>query len=272
MRIQKLTALAVMAASVILSSCGISAQYAENASKQKFQDGAYKTVIASTSADEDSHLAMVDELKEMTKGSKLYIKTGNTDTLFIPERMSATLKFSKRDTSTVVTLMDVEDSWYTYRPWYSSYYSWGYPFYMDSFAWHSWYHYHPFGFYHPYSYFTPWSHIYTGYYDPWFMWDMAFYDPWYSPFNGYGFYSPYDYPYFSLYSGYYGGYYGYYDRVYTSGSIYKSRDNSNSVITRTAGGGSRSSAGRATVTRSSVSSGVTRVSGSATAGLAQYQN
>ena len=162
------TIITISALLVALTSCGSAAQYARDASGQKYHDGIYyepettmETVAAETSQE-------VDALIAKTKNSPIYMKSGEkVDTLFIPDNKITRIALDKNTNTTTVTLYDSYpyDSWYTgawgaYRPWYYSSFYWGAnPWYYG-------------GWYSPYS----WG----GWYDPWYYGpSWGWYDPWY---------------------------------------------------------------------------------------------
>ncbi|MCQ2148507.1 MAG: hypothetical protein MJZ16_13495, partial [Bacteroidales bacterium] len=223
MEIHKLTAAAVLAVSLTLASCATSAQYAQNSGSQKFQDGAYNVAVSTVKEDNAKAKANVAQLSQKTQGSTIYLKQGQTDSLFIPEHMSATLKLHKKDSSTVITLYDMDDSygysssWWAYRPWYYGgiYNSWYSP-------WHYGY---GFGPYHHWAMYDPWYWDY-GFYSPWtyssLYWDPFFYDPYYWGY-GYGYYG---FGYGFAYNPWYFGYWGapvYVGGGYHSNGVYTNR-------------------------------------------------
>ena len=164
-----------------LSACGTASQYA---SSQKYQDGFYSShskaevqkEIAATKAD-------IDKLVSQTESSRIFLKSGQADTLFIPENMSATLNFNKQNDGTSITVTNapvyslypdsfaagfaagVNSSW----PYWGSSWYWGSRYYWDAWYCNPWY--------------SPW---YSSWYwdDPWY-WGRPYYgwawyhDPWY---------------------------------------------------------------------------------------------
>ena len=182
----------LFAALIALSACGSSAQFASTG--QQFQDGIYYRPEPVTTLTVPANDEELTSLIEQTKGSEIYLRNGQgADTLFIPENMSATVRFDRSANTTTVTLSEapVVDIWMGYSP-YSRWY------YRSSWAWGS-------PFYRPWRY-SAWA------WDPWY-WD--FYDPWY--YGSYwGWHSPYWYDAY-WYGGYYGGYYGYYGYHYPYG-------------------------------------------------------
>ena len=88
-----------------LSSCGSAAQYANDASRQKYQDGIYYTENAAAEAAVSEE--ETDLLVRKTKGSPIFLKNGEkTDTLFIPEGKKAVIGFDGRENTTNVTVFD----------------------------------------------------------------------------------------------------------------------------------------------------------------------
>ena len=143
-----------------LTACGSTAQYAS--SGPQFEDGIYykpTTASASPAALDEDVAALVRE----TKGSQVYLSNGQAaDTLFIPENMTATLRFDHAANTTTVTLTENPglDIWMGYAPyssWYARYdWYWGSPWY--------------------YGYYRPWRY-YSWTMDPWY-WDSWHYGPW----------------------------------------------------------------------------------------------
>ena len=127
------TIITISALLMALTSCGSAAQYARDASGQKYRDGIYyepettmETVASETSQE-------VDALIAKTKNSSIYMKSGEkVDTLFIPDNKITRIDLDKNTNTTTVTLYDSYpyDSWYmgawrAYRPWYYSSFYWG---------------------------------------------------------------------------------------------------------------------------------------------------
>ena len=134
-----------------LSACGTASQYA---SSQKYQDGFYSShskaevqkEIAATKAD-------IDKLVSQTESSRIFLKSGQADTLFIPENMSATLNFNKQNDGTSITVTNapvyslypdsfaagfaagVNSSW----PYWGSSWYWGSRYYWDAWYCNPWY-------------------------------------------------------------------------------------------------------------------------------------
>ena len=189
----KTNILTVIAASLALSACGSAAQYAS--SGQQFQDGFYsRTAGIQTKEADYATRSEVGELVKETENSRIFLKAGQTDTLYVPENMSTTLRFDKQSNSTVVTVTNepswnlYPDSWYGYGsswwdPWYSPFrWSWYWganPWYYSSMYWDPWYRDPWFG--------DPWywhrgGMYWSWYYDPWYS---PWYSHWYSPWYGY---------------------------------------------------------------------------------------
>ena len=151
----------VIGAALMVASCGTTAQYAS--SGQQFQDGFYSRP-AGAEAKEAALAARseVSDLVKETENSRIFLKAGQTDTLYVPENMSTTLKFDKQSNSTVVTVTN-EPSWSLYPDTWTGYYPWS--------SWYS-----PFR----YSWYwgaNPWYYS-SMYWDPWYR-DPWYYDYWY---------------------------------------------------------------------------------------------
>ena len=151
----KTRTLLFVSALLALTSCGSAAQYANDTSGQRYQDGIYytpKTSVGETAVKADNDLYDNDVLVAKTKNSPIFLKSGEkVDTLFIPDNKVAKIDFNKTDNTTSVYLFDNGwDTWAAYQPWYaSSWYSWHRPFY-SSIYWGA----------------NPW--YYGGWYDPWY--------------------------------------------------------------------------------------------------------
>ena len=195
----------LIAAAVMLSSCGTAAQMASSDNGQRFADGIYSNAPSiRTKAEKMEDRAETEALVEKTKTSEIYLFGDRKDTVLIPDNMAATIKYDRENRSTVISvyenpydwrngLMDPWDfytpysigsSWYWSRHWNPWYYNgaWAY----STWRYHSWY-------------YDPW------YYDPWYY--GGWYDPWY--YGGYaGFWgiSPW-YGWHPHYAGWYGGWY-----------------------------------------------------------------
>ena len=192
---------------VVLTACGSMSQVSEYSSSQRYQDGIYYTGMKISPSETDLSQAKTEKLIARTKGSQIYLKGDRVDTLFIPENMSATLKFDKNQNTTTVTLLDMDE--YLWDR-YSYVGLWGYRHWMDPWYWsyrpyRSWAYY---GFYDPF-----WYRPYTWYYDSWYYSPYSFYSwGWYDPF----WYDPY-YTWFYpsgwhnnwYYNRYYYGHHGY---------------------------------------------------------------
>jgi len=196
----------LIAAAVLLSSCGTAVQTASSGNGQRYQDGIYSSAPSFRSRTEKAEeKAETEALVEKTKASQIYLFGDRKDTVMIPDNMAATIKYDREARSTVVSvyenpydwrnnIMDPWDfytpysigsSWYWsrhYNPWYYTG-AWGRPYWRYS----SWY-------YDPWYYggwYDPW--YYGGWYDPWYYGYAGFWDPWY-----------YMHPH---YAGWYGGWY-----------------------------------------------------------------
>ena len=197
----KKSSLLMIAAVLILSSCGMASKYTSGNSEARFQDGIYNSAPSFRSKEDKAQdRAATDALVEETKASQIYLFGEKKDSIIIPESMSASIRYDKSLASTVVTVGENPyawqnniDPWYYYTPysigssWYwSRHYD---PWYGNAWYWNTWA-------------YSPWSHY--GWYDPWYY--GGFYDPWY-----YGGYYGYMYPH---YYGWYGGWDPYYWGTY----------------------------------------------------------
>ena len=99
-----------ISALLALTSCGSAAQYASDASRQKYQDGIYYTSKARIQAEEAVESANEEEtdlLVAKTKNSPIFMKSGEkVDTLFIPENKAARIDFNNTNNTTSVYLYD----------------------------------------------------------------------------------------------------------------------------------------------------------------------
>ena len=210
----KKSSVMMIAAALILSSCGTLSQLVSSGEGQKFQDGIYSNVPDFRSkAEKVEGRQKAETLAAETKESPIYLFGDRKDTVMIPENFSATIRYDKALSSTVVTVGEnpydwrnninpwnvytpysIGSSWYWSRHWspYWSgpgwHYAWSDPWYYGGY-WGRWY--------------DPWSYWgYWGWNDPWYYsgyW--GWYDPWY--------YGGYWGPYYRHYYGWYGGL-GYY--------------------------------------------------------------
>lgn len=190
----------LIAAAVMLSSCGTAAQMASSGSGQRFSDGIYSSAPSiRTKAEKMEDKAQTEALVEKTKASEIYLFGDKKDTVMIPDNMAATIKYDRSLGSTVVSVYENPYDWRNniVDPWY--YYT---PYSIGS----SWYwsrHYHPWYYgsvwARPYWRYDPW---YYGFYDPWYY--GGWYDPWYYSYAGW--YDPWYYMH-PHYAGWYGGWY-----------------------------------------------------------------
>jgi hypothetical protein len=190
----KKNSLLMIVVTLLLSSCGITSQYTSTSSEARFQDGIYNSTPSFRSkTDKTESRAMTDALIEKTKASEIYLFGEKKDTIMIPENMSASIRYDKSLSSTIVTVGENPyawqnnlDLWSYYTP-YSIGSSWYWSRHYDPWFNHHWY-------WNRWSY-SPWSYYgYGGWYDPWYY--GGFYDPWY--YGGwYGYMNPY-------YCGWYG--------------------------------------------------------------------
>ena len=177
----KKSSLLMIVVSLILSSCGIASQYTSTSSEARFQDGIYNSSPSFRSKEEKTESrAMTDSLIKQTKASEIYLFGEKKDTVMIPENMSASIRYDKSLSSTIVTVGENPyawqnnlDLWSYYTP-YSIGSSWYWSRHYDPWFNNYWY-------WNRWSY-SPWSYYgyggwYSGWYDPWYY--GGIYDPWY---------------------------------------------------------------------------------------------
>ena len=213
----------IIIASVLLAltSCGTTASLSQ-APAQKYQDGIYYRPQSLSLDAQAAQLNATDDLIARTKSSAVFVKTvGKVDTLFIPDNMSASIKFNHRDSTTTVSLYDVDDlNWWSWNssfyPWYGYGFGWPYRYsYIGSYRWY--------------------RNMYYGWYDP-FWYDPFWYDPFWGPSWAYGFgpywYDPfwYGYGYAGWYDPFYWGYPYYYGGG--GGAYFGSRYHGRNLATR----------------------------------------
>lgn len=256
-----------------ITSCGTASQYASN---QQYQDGFYsRPSVAETKTATLAARSKVSELAEETRNSQIFLKAGETDTLYVPENMSTTLNFDKEQGLTSVTVTNTPayslypDSWYwsnlywnTWtRPYYSSWYwganPWYYSsIYYDPWYWDSWY-------------YDPWYWGRPGYYWSWYRDPWYYYHGWYcDPWHHHHYHTYYDHC-WNTHGWYSGGNGKYINRTLTSrDAIRDGMGVASTSVRRTAAGtASRSNTAASAVSRSSGTSysSATRVSRSTAA-------
>ena len=203
----KKSSVIMIAAALILSSCGTFTQLISSSEGQKFQDGIYASTPDFISKEEKVQgKAETEELIAKTKESPVYLFGDRKDSIVIPDNYSATIKYDKSLSSTVVTVSENPYDWRNnLNPW--SYYT---PYSIGS----SWYwsrHWDPdWSLSWRYSWHDPWFY---GWSDPWYY--GGYWGRWYDPFDYWGFWgwnSPWyytgywGYPWYPHYAGWYGGF------------------------------------------------------------------
>ena len=285
----------MIAAAVILSSCGTAAHQASSDSVQRFQDGIYSNVPDFiTKEEKEVRKVETEALVEETRNSQIYLFGDRKDTVMIPENMSAVIKYDQKLGGTTVTVgenpydwrYDLENNYgYYYGP-YSIGSSWYWNRYYNRWYWNSWS-------YTPWRFYGWYDPMYTyGWYDPWYY--GGWYDPWY---YGWG-HNPW-YGYHHHYCGWYGGWdpychhHGHHhghgghegpgkwhglraqtgsDRVFTSTSTTTRGGFSRSSLTRTVTESNESSTRTISASRTAGANRVPSVSGNTgTAGTANIQ-
>ena len=146
----KKSSLLMIVTTLILSSCGLTAQYTSNTSESRFHDGIYSSTPSFRSREEKTESrTKTDELVEQTKASEIYLFGEKKDTIMVPQDMSVSIRYDKSLASTVVTVGENPyawqnniDPWYYYTPysvgssWYwSRHYN---PWYSSSMYWNRW--------------------------------------------------------------------------------------------------------------------------------------
>lgn len=157
-----------MALVLALSSCGTATSLTQN--DQQYRDAVYYRKPSLSKTDRSIASARTEGLVAKTQGSDIYLKRGQTDTLFIPDGKFASIRFDRRDSTTTVNLFDYNT---TYNSWN---YNWPY-----GYAWGNPYWYGPhfgigFSFWH-----GPWGPWYPGAYWAWAdpFWYPYYFDPFY---------------------------------------------------------------------------------------------
>ena len=197
-----------LAALAALTSCVSMTRVAQD-TPSRYQDGIYYALSTSNPVTAEVSDTETQTLINITRGSQIFLKNDEkVDTLFIPQNMSATLKFNDNNSLSSITLND--------RPSWNSYWGYSYlgsPYYPYYSVWYNPYSLRSRIYYRDVVWTFGWDPFYYRWYDP-FYWDIYYstyyysswyyspfyYDYWYSPFY-YGYYPHYYYP------GYYGGYY-----------------------------------------------------------------
>ena len=288
----------LIAALLMLASCGTVVQHASSDNGQRFQDGIYNnTPSLRTKADKEEADRETQAMMAKTQASQIYLFGDRKDTVMIPQDMSAIIRYDQKLGGTTVTVGENPYDWrYDLENNYGYYYgpfgissSWYWNTYRPSWYWNSWI-------------YSPWRYHYGGWYDPWYY--GSWYDPWY--YGGYwGWYDPWYSPY-HYHHGWYDPYWGHHhhhpgygpghviggghkdtwhglrgetgsERVFASGSSLRgglgtrstvsrnSAGNTGSSVSRTQSSG-RTTAGRTTVSRGTAAgtSGLERVAASRT--------
>ena len=198
----KKSSVLLIAAAVMLSSCGTAAQMASSGSGQRFADGIYSSAPSIRSrAEKVEEKAETQALVEKTRASQIYLFGDRKDTVMIPDNMAATIKVDREIGSTVVSVYENPYDWRNgiMDPW---------DFYTPYSVGSSWYwsrHYNPWYYSGAWSY--PYWRYSSWYYDPWYY--GGFHDPWYYGFGYAGYWGWYD-PWYHMhphYAGWYGGWY-----------------------------------------------------------------
>ncbi|MBR2162722.1 MAG: hypothetical protein IJ954_02460, partial [Bacteroidales bacterium] len=115
----KKSSVMMIAAALILSSCGTLGQLVSSGEGQQFQDGIYSNVPDFRSkAEKDEGRQKAETLAAETKESPIYLFGDRKDTVMIPENFSATIRYDKALSSTVVTVGENPYDWRNnINPW-----------------------------------------------------------------------------------------------------------------------------------------------------------
>ena len=198
----KKSSMLLIAAALVLSSCGTAALSASSDNGQRFQDGIYGSSPSFRSkAEKAEERAETEALAEKTKASEIYLFGDRKDTIMLADNQAARIQYDRNAGSTVVTV--------TENPYHVTYeLDFYYPPYSVGSAWYWSRHYDPW-YWNTWSY-TPWRYhgwydpFYVGgWYDPWYY--AGFHDPWY--YGGWGWNHWYGYYNHPHYCGWYGGWY-----------------------------------------------------------------
>lgn len=224
----KKSSVMMIAAVLMLSSCGTLTQLVTSGEQQKYQDGIYGNVPDFRTKEERKIIRTeAESLVAKTKESPVYLFGDKKDTIMIPDNYSATIRYDKAQGGTVVTVGENPYDWRNnINPW--SCYT---PYSIGS-AWYWSRHYDPW-YSLTWSFHNPWFHY--GWHDPWYWggwYDPWYWNSWYDPWYWRGWYDPW-YPgrywgwHHHHYCGWYGGwdpYWGYHHGPIFNGGGHNSRD------------------------------------------------
>ena len=111
MRMKK-TSVLLIAAALMLSSCGITARQASSDDGHRFQDGLYSSSPSFRSKEEkETSQKEADDLVSKTKSSQIYLFGDRKDTIAIPQNMSARIQYDQKIGGTVVTVGENPYDW-----------------------------------------------------------------------------------------------------------------------------------------------------------------
>ena len=95
----------LIAAALVLSSCGMATQFTSSDNGQRFQDGIYNSTPAFKSKQEKQEdIAETDALIEKTKASEIYLLGDKKDTVMIPENFYARIQYDQKLGGTLITV------------------------------------------------------------------------------------------------------------------------------------------------------------------------
>ena len=183
----KKSTLLIIAATLMLSACGLLNQSVTSESNSRFEDGIYSSAPTFRSKEQkQSSEKDVKDLVEKTRSSNIYRQVEQKEMIPAPSPEGYTY-----DPTNHLDLWSYNSPYTYYSPYvpYSIGSSWYWSRHYDPWYWNSW------GY-------SPWYHGYGGWYNPWYYGHSGWHDPWYHYYAGwygwYGYMSPY-------YCGWYGG-------------------------------------------------------------------
>ncbi len=117
----------IISALVALTGCGNAAHWGSSSSSQRFEDGIYRKVETVNRETRDSIRFETDALASKTRETQLYLKKGQSDTIFVPENKAAHIVLQDNyNALTIPTETITLSPWYysttwaygMYRPWF----------------------------------------------------------------------------------------------------------------------------------------------------------
>lgn len=103
------------AAVTAFTACGTSAQYS---SRQEYQDGIYnRTTPIAERAQQAVANKEIGALVSETQSSQIFLRSGQSDTLYVPENGVTSIQFNN-DKSKTVTVFGDTDTYIASNPWH----------------------------------------------------------------------------------------------------------------------------------------------------------